>query len=89
MPLTKDEKTSVIGQFRINEGDTGSAQVQVALLTQRILQLTDHLKTHAHDMHSKRGLIKLVGQRRRHLRYLSKTNPDAYRDMLKRLNLRR
>ncbi len=69
--------------------DTGSAQVQIAMLTQRIHQLTEHLKTHAHDNHSKRGLLKLVGQRRRHLRYLSHKDPDAYREILQRLGLRR
>jgi small subunit ribosomal protein S15 len=89
MPLSKDEKSAVITDFAQHEGDTGSTQVQIALLTQRIQQLTDHLKAHAHDQHSKRGLLKLVGQRRRHLRYLSRTNPDAYREILKRLNLRR
>ena len=89
MALTRDEKATVIGEYAQHEGDTGSAQVQIALLTTRIQQLTDHLKAHKHDQHSKRGLIKLVGQRRRHLRYLSKTDPDAYREILTRLNLRR
>jgi small subunit ribosomal protein S15 len=89
MALTKDEKTRIVQEYGKGENDTGSAQVQIALLTQRIQQLTDHLKTHAHDQNSKRGLLKLVGQRRRHLRYLSQTNPDAYREILQRLGLRR
>ncbi|MDX2163237.1 MAG: 30S ribosomal protein S15 [bacterium] len=89
MPLTKNEKQTVISQYATHEGDTGSAQVQIAMLTTRILQLTDHLKTHKHDQHSKRGLLKLVGQRRRHLRYLSQKDPDAYREILQRLGLRR
>jgi small subunit ribosomal protein S15 len=89
MPLTKDEKTDIIGQYKQHDGDTGSPQVQIALLTQRIQQLTEHLKTHAQDQHSRRGLLKLVGQRRRHLKYLSQTNPAAYQEILQRLGLRR
>ncbi len=89
MALTKNEKETIAAQFGTHEGDTGSAQVQIALLTQRIHQLTDHLKAHAHDNHSKRGLLKLVGQRRRHLRYLSQKDPEAYREILQRLGLRR
>ncbi len=89
MALTKNEKEVIASQFGTHEGDTGSAQVQIALLTQRIHQLTDHLKAHTHDNHSKRGLLKLVGQRRRHLRYLSQKDPEAYREILQRLGLRR
>ncbi len=89
MPLTKNEKDVVIGEYKQHETDTGSPQVQIALLTTRIQSLTEHLKTHPQDQHSRRGLLKLVGQRRRHLRYLSRTNPDAYREMLQRLGLRR
>lgn len=89
MALTRDEKSTIVQQFGKSENDTGSAEVQIALLTQRIHQLTDHLKAHKHDQHSKRGLLKLVGQRRRHLRYLSNNNPDAYREILQRLGLRR
>jgi small subunit ribosomal protein S15 len=63
--------------------------VQIALLTQRIQQLTEHLKTHQHDQSSRRGLLRLVGQRRRHLKYLSQTNPESYREMLQKLGLRR
>jgi small subunit ribosomal protein S15 len=89
MGLSKTEKQSIIEDFSRHEGDTGSPQVQIALLTTRINQLTDHLRTHKHDQHSRRGLLKLVGQRRRHLKYLSRTNPESYREMLQRLGLRR
>jgi small subunit ribosomal protein S15 len=89
MALTKDEKNTIIGDFGRHEKDTGSPQVQIALLTQRIQQLTDHLKAHQQDQHSRRGLLKLVGQRRRHLRYLSDTDPEAYQALLQRLGLRR
>lgn len=89
MALTKNEKEQIITQYAKHDGDTGSAEVQIALLTQRIQQLTEHLKNHNHDQHSKRGLLKLVGQRRRHLRYLSQKNPEAYREILQRLGLRR
>lgn len=89
MALHKDEKTSIIRDFARFEGDTGSPEVQIALLTQRINQLTDHLRTHKHDEHSRRGLLKLVGSRRRHLKYISRKNPDAYRALLERLGLRR
>lgn len=89
MAPTKDEKASVIQNYAKHEGDTGSSQVQIALLTTRIQQLTEHLKNHKQDNHSKRGLLKLVGQRRRHLRYLSNTNPELYREILQRLGLRR
>jgi small subunit ribosomal protein S15 len=89
MPLTKAEKDEIFQEFGTHPGDTGSSQVQVALLTKRIRQLTEHLNAHKHDDHSRRGLLKLVGQRRRQLRYLQRTNPQAYRDMLQRLELRR
>jgi small subunit ribosomal protein S15 len=89
MGLSKTEKQSIIEDFSRHEGDTGSPEVQIALLTTRINQLTDHLRTHKHDQHSRRGLLKLVGQRRRHLKYLSRTNPESYREMLQRLGLRR
>jgi small subunit ribosomal protein S15 len=88
MSLTKDEKNSIIQGYARHDGDTGSPEVQIALLTTRIQQLTEHLKTHKHDQHSRRGLLKLVGQRRRHLRYLNKTNPDSYRELIQRLGLR-
>jgi len=89
MPLSKDLKTTLISDFGRFEGDTGSPEVQIALLTKRIVQLTEHLKTHKHDEHSRRGLLKLVGQRRRHLKYISKKDPATYRSLLERLGLRR
>lgn len=89
MSLRKSEKEVIITQYARHEHDTGSPEVQVAILTTRILQLTEHLKIHAHDQHSRRGLLKLVGQRRRHLNYLSKTNPESYREVIQRLGLRR
>lgn len=89
MSIEKDQKQTIIKDFGRHESDTGSPEVQIALLTTRILQLTDHLRTHKHDQHSRRGLLKLVGQRRRHLKYLSQTNPESYRQMLERLGLRR
>ncbi len=89
MGLTKSEKDTIIQDYARHERDTGSPQVQVALLTQRVQQLTDHLKANPQDQHSRRGLLKLVGQRRRHLKYLSETNPEGYREILQRLGLRR
>ena len=87
--LSKIEKESVIQDFHRHSNDTGSPEVQIAILTTRILQLTEHLKEHKHDEHSRRGLLKLVGQRRRHLTYLSRKNPDGYQEILQRLGLRR
>ena len=89
MALSKVEKESVIQDFHRHSTDTGSPEVQIALLTTRIQQLTEHLKEHKHDEHSRRGLLKLVGQRRRHLNYLSRKDPDRYRLVLERLGLRR
>lgn len=89
MPLSTEVKQSIIAEYGRFEGDTGSPEVQVALLTGRIVQLTDHLRTHKHDEHSRRGLLKLVGQRRRHLKYLSHKDPASYRDLIARLGLRR
>ena len=89
MPLSTQEKLEIIAEYGRFEGDTGSPEVQVALLTSRIVQLTDHLRTHKHDEHSRRGLLKLVGQRRRHLKYLSHKGPASYRDLIARLGLRR
>jgi small subunit ribosomal protein S15 len=88
MSLTKDQKNGIIEGFKRHESDTGSPEVQIALLTTRIQQLTEHLKAHKHDNHSRRGLLKLVGQRRRHLKYLNQTNPDSYRELIQRLGLR-
>ncbi len=88
MALSKAEKDVIIQDFARHEKDTGSPEVQVAILTTRINQLTEHLREHSHDEHSRRGLLKLVGQRRRHLKYLRRTNPDSYHEMLQRLGLR-
>jgi small subunit ribosomal protein S15 len=87
--LTKDAKAEVIGGHRRHESDTGSPQVQVAILTERINGLTEHLKTHKKDHHSRRGLLQMVGRRRRLLNYLQKTDLDGYRELTKTLGLRR
>ncbi len=89
MPLAKETKSLVMQDYGRHDKDTGSPEVQVAILTTRIVQLTDHLRTHSHDEHSRRGLLKLVGQRRRHLKYLSQTKPDVYREIISKLGLRR
>ena len=89
MALSKIEKETVIQDFHRHPSDTGSPEVQIALLTTRIQQLTEHLKQHRHDEHSRRGLLKLVGQRRRHLTYLSRKDPDRYQEILGRLGLRK
>ena len=89
MPLDKATKTQIINDFARENGDTGSPEVQIALLTARIEQLTEHLKVHSHDEHSRRGLLKLVGQRRRQLKYIARKKPDVYRELLQRLGLRR
>jgi small subunit ribosomal protein S15 len=89
MSLDKQEKNTIIQDYARHENDTGSPEVQIALLTTRISQLTEHLKVNRHDQSSRRGLLKLVGQRRRHLKYLSQTNPESYRELLQRLGLRR
>ncbi|NWF69354.1 MAG: 30S ribosomal protein S15 [Chloroflexi bacterium] len=89
MALTKDKKSELMKNFGRHEGDTGSPEVQIAMLSERISQLTEHLKTHKHDQHSRRGLLKLVGQRRRQLNYLNDTDPDSYRTLIKKLGLRR
>jgi len=89
MALEKDAKDAIINEFHIHEKDTGSPEVQIALLTKRIDQLVEHLKAHQHDEHSRLGLIKLVGQRRRHLNYLSRKYPPRYQDIVSRLGLRR
>ena len=89
MSLSKAEKDDVIGQYRLHDQDTGSPEVQIALLTTRISQLTEHLKVHKHDEHSRRGLLMLVGQRRRHLAYLSRKDHSRYKEILQRLGLRK
>lgn len=89
MPLDKEHKTEVMGQYRIHESDTGSPEVQIALLSERINQLSDHFKAHAKDHHSRRGLLKMVGKRRRLLDYLKTKDIERYRELIKRLNLRK
>ena len=89
MALEAELKTKIMHEYATHEGDTGSPEVQVAVLTKRIADLTEHLKTHKHDHHSRRGLLLLVGQRRRLLNYLSKTDIDRYRSIIERLGLRR
>ena len=82
------EKASTIEKYRTHDGDTGSARVQVAVLTERINYLTDHFRTHAKDHHSRRGLLKMVGRRRRLLEYLKRTDIDGYRKIIDELGLR-
>lgn len=89
MTLTKDRKTEVIESYRTHDSDTGSPEVQVAILTERIAYLTDHFKTHTKDHHSRRGLLKLVGQRRRLLDYLRNKDVGRYRNLIQRLGIRR
>jgi small subunit ribosomal protein S15 len=88
MALSKDEKVQVIAKFQKHQTDSGSPEVQIALLTQRINSLSDHFKQHAKDHHSRRGLLKMVGQRKRLLNYLKKKDLDSYRALVKQLNLR-
>ena len=88
MPLTKDQKAELIGKYGRSPGDTGSAEVQVALLTERINELTEHLRGHVKDHHSRRGLLMLVGKRRRLLRYLERADLDRYRQVVSDLGLR-
>jgi len=88
MALYKAQKAAIIEQFRQHEQDTGSTEIQVALLTERINILTEHLREHKHDYHSRRGLMKLVGQRRRLLRYLKRTDAQRYQALIQRLGLR-
>ena len=89
MGLTAEKKKDVISNFKTHEADTGSAEVQIALLSERISYLTEHFKAHAKDHHSRRGLLKLVGQRRRLLNYLKNKNVERYRSVVERLGLRR
>ena len=89
MPLDTAVKKEILAEYATSEGDTGSPEVQVALLTRRINHLTEHLKVHKHDHHSRRGLLLLVGQRRRLLNYLIKTDVNRYRSIIERLGLRR
>ena len=89
MSLGKDDKTGVISSYRLHESDTGSPEVQVALLSERIKQLQEHCKEHKKDHHSRRGLLKMVGQRRRLLNYLKKKDINRYREVIARLGLRK
>jgi len=89
MALDYDKKQQLIDEYQINSEDTGSVEVQVAMLSARIRQLTDHLKRHSKDFHSRRGLMKLVGRRRRLLKYLRKNKPEVYKEMLEKLGIRR
>jgi small subunit ribosomal protein S15 len=89
MTLTKEKKSELIGKYGRADGDTGSAEVQVALLTERINELTEHLRTHVKDHHSRRGLLMLVGKRRRLLDYLKHKDAQRYSDLIKRLNIRK
>lgn len=83
------DKDSTIQEYQAQEGDTGSTEVQVALLTERVKSLTEHLRTHKHDYHSRRGLLKLVGRRKRLLQYLQRNDVERYRALISRLGLRR
>ena len=89
MTLTTDQKREVVSQFGKSDADTGSPEVQIALLTRRINHLTEHLREHKHDHHSRRGLLMLVGQRRRLLNYLGRKDLDRYRGLIQELGLRR
>ncbi len=89
MALTKEQKETIIKDYQMNEKDTGSTEVQIALLTKRINDLTEHFKVHNKDHNSRRGLLKLVGQRRKLLKYLKRTDLNGYRALLERLNLRK
>jgi small subunit ribosomal protein S15 len=89
VPLEAAVKTKIIAEYGLKEGDTGSPEVQVAMLTQRIKDLTEHLKEHKHDHHSRRGLLLLVGRRRRLLNYLAKKDINRYRALIEKLGLRR
>ena len=89
MTLAKEVKETIVGEYRTHDGDTGSPQVQVALLTRRINELTEHFKTHKKDNHSRRGLLKMVSQRRSLLEYLKRRDIESYHGLISRLGLRR
>lgn len=89
MTMVKEKKTEVIDNFKVHAKDTGSPSVQVALLTERISYLSEHLKVHTKDFHSRRGLLMMIGKRRRLLSYLKKNDPQKYEEVLKKLNLRK
>jgi small subunit ribosomal protein S15 len=88
MALTQEEKAPIISAYGRNQNDTGSSEVQIAILTERIRRLTEHFKTHKHDHHSRRGLLRLVGQRRRLMRYLAREDEGCYRQLVERLDIR-
>ncbi|RKX37343.1 MAG: 30S ribosomal protein S15 [Thermotogae bacterium] len=87
--MNQEEKQRIIEEFRISEKDTGSVEVQVAILTARIRHLTEHLKLHPKDFHSRRGLMKMVGRRRNFLKFLRKSNPESYKSLIEKLGLRK
>ena len=89
MTLTKDRKTGLIGDYQLHGADTGSPEVQIAILSERITYLTEHFKTHSKDHHSRRGLLKMVGQRRRLLDYLKKKDISRYQGVIQRLGIRK
>ncbi|NPV58965.1 MAG: 30S ribosomal protein S15 [Actinobacteria bacterium] len=89
MPLSSERKLEIIEEYRAHDKDTGSAEVQIAILTKRIEDLTEHLKVHKKDHHSRRGLLKMVGKRRRLLNYLKEKDVERYRELIERLGLRR
>ncbi len=89
MALSKEKKTSIVEEFARNKKDTGSVEVQVALLTERINRLTEHMKEHTHDYHTNRGLLKMVGKRKSLLDYLKREDVQRYRELIKKLNLRK
>jgi len=89
MALSKEVKQNIIKEYAKNENDTGSAEVQIAILTKEIEELTEHLKVHIHDYHSRRGLLKKVGQRRNMLQYLQRKDIQSYRELIKKLGLRK
>lgn len=89
MALSQEAKQAIMAEFKLHESDTGSPEVQVALLTKRIQQITDHLKVHNKDFHTRRGLLKLIGQRRRLLDYIMKKDVERYRQLIKALGLRK
>lgn len=89
MPLSKEEKKRIVEEFGTHQGDTGSPEVQIALLTKRIEELTEHLKVHRKDHHSRRGLLMMVGKRRRLLNYLKEKDYERYKALIERLGLRR
>jgi len=89
MAMEKDRKQDLIGEFKLHDSDTGSPEVQIALLSERIKYLTEHFKTHKKDHHSRRGLLKMVGHRRRLLDYLKSRNVDRYKEIIQRLGIRK